>query len=50
MKNMKQRLPETVDFIRSRIKNTPYIGLLTGTGLRLERLPGNCHAGPISFI
>jgi purine-nucleoside phosphorylase len=33
MKNMKQRLPETVDFIRSRIKNTPYIGLLTGTGL-----------------
>lgn len=30
---MKQRLPETVDFIRSRIKNTPYIGLLTGTGL-----------------
>jgi purine-nucleoside phosphorylase len=33
MKNMKQRLPETLDFIRSRIKNAPYIGLLTGTGL-----------------
>ncbi len=33
MKNTKQRLPETVDFIGGRIKNTPYIGLLTGTGL-----------------
>lgn len=33
MKTMRQRLAETVDFIRSRIKNTPYIGLLTGTGL-----------------
>jgi purine-nucleoside phosphorylase len=33
MNSMKQRLSETVDFIRSRIKNTPYIGLLTGTGL-----------------
>jgi purine-nucleoside phosphorylase len=33
MKNMKQRLAETIDFIRSRIKDTPYIGLLTGTGL-----------------
>ncbi|MGW8302944.1 MAG: purine-nucleoside phosphorylase [Desulfobacterales bacterium] len=33
MKNMKQPLAETVDFIRSSIKNTPYIGFLTGTGL-----------------
>jgi len=30
---MKQRLAETIDFIRNRIKDTPYIGLLTGTGL-----------------
>ena len=33
MKNMRQRLAETTDFIRSRIKDPPYIGLLTGTGL-----------------
>ena len=33
MKTMKQRLAETIDFIRNRIKDTPYIGLLTGTGL-----------------
>jgi purine-nucleoside phosphorylase len=33
MENMKQRLSETVDFIEKRIKDTPYIGLLTGTGL-----------------
>ena len=33
MENMKQRLSETIDFIRKRIKDTPYIGLLTGTGL-----------------
>ena len=30
---MRQRLAETTDFIRSRIKDPPYIGLLTGTGL-----------------
>ena len=33
MKNMKQRLAETIAFIKSRIKDPPYIGLLTGTGL-----------------
>jgi purine-nucleoside phosphorylase len=33
MKSMKQQLSETIDFIRSRIKDRPYIGLLTGTGL-----------------
>jgi len=33
MKNMKQQLSETIDFIRSSIKDTPYIGVLTGTGL-----------------
>jgi purine-nucleoside phosphorylase len=33
MENMKQKLSETTDFIKSRIKNTPYIGFLTGTGL-----------------
>ena len=33
MKNMKSQLAETVAYIRSRIKDMPYIGLLTGTGL-----------------
>ena len=33
MKNMKQRLAETKEFIRSKAKDAPYIGLLTGTGL-----------------
>ena len=33
MKNIQQRLAETTDFIRSRIKDAPHIGLLTGTGL-----------------
>ena len=33
MENMKQRLSETIAFIASRIKEAPYIGLLTGTGL-----------------
>ena len=33
MENMKQKLSETTDFIKSRIKDPPYIGLLTGTGL-----------------
>ena len=33
MKNIKQRLAETTDFIKSRIKDAPHIGLLTGTGL-----------------
>ena len=33
MKSMKQPLSETIDFLRNRIKETPYIGLLTGTGL-----------------
>ena len=33
MKNIEQQLAETTDFIRSRIKNAPHIGLLTGTGL-----------------
>ena len=33
MEHMTQKLSETIDFIRSRIKDTPYIGLLTGTGL-----------------
>ncbi|MEJ2220358.1 MAG: purine-nucleoside phosphorylase [Desulfobacterales bacterium] len=30
---MKQKLSEMTDFIKSRIKDPPYIGLLTGTGL-----------------
>ena len=30
---MKPRLSETIAFIKSRIKDKPYIGLLTGTGL-----------------
>ncbi|MGD8738879.1 MAG: purine-nucleoside phosphorylase [Desulfobacterales bacterium] len=33
MKTVRQRLAETIDFIKSRIKEAPYIGLLTGTGL-----------------
>ncbi len=33
MKAIKQRLSETADFIKNRIKDVPYIGLLTGTGL-----------------
>ena len=33
MQPIKQRLAETTDFIKNRIKQTPYIGLLTGTGL-----------------
>jgi purine-nucleoside phosphorylase len=33
MKDMMQRLTETVAFIESKIADAPYIGLLTGTGL-----------------
>ena len=33
MKDIKQRLAETTDFIKNRIKDRPYVGLLTGTGL-----------------
>ena len=33
MKNIEQRLAETTDFIKRRIKDAPHIGLLTGTGL-----------------
>jgi purine-nucleoside phosphorylase len=33
MQRLKQRLAETTDFIKNRIKDAPYIGLLTGTGL-----------------
>ena len=33
MKNMLQKLSETVGFIKSRIENNPYVGVLTGTGL-----------------
>ena len=33
MKDIKQRLAETTDFIKNRIKDPPYVGLLTGTGL-----------------
>jgi purine-nucleoside phosphorylase len=33
MKHMKAKLAETTAFIKSRIKDMPYIGLLTGTGL-----------------
>jgi len=33
MKDIKQRVAETADFIQNRIKDAPYIGLLTGTGL-----------------
>ena len=33
MEHMTQKLSETIDFLKSKIKNTPYVGLLTGTGL-----------------
>jgi purine-nucleoside phosphorylase len=33
MKDIKQRLAQTTDFIKNKIKNAPYVGLLTGTGL-----------------
>ena len=33
MENIKQRLTETMAFIESKIKDRPYVGLLTGTGL-----------------
>jgi purine-nucleoside phosphorylase len=33
MQNIIQRLAETTDFIKTRIKHAPYIGWLTGTGL-----------------
>ena len=33
MKDIKQRLAKTTDFIKNRIKDAPYVGLLTGTGL-----------------
>lgn len=33
MENMKQRLSETIAFIENKIKDVPYVGLLTGTGL-----------------
>jgi purine-nucleoside phosphorylase len=33
MKDIRQRLAKTSDFIKNRIKDAPYVGLLTGTGL-----------------
>ena len=33
MQKIKKRLAETTDFIKGKIKQVPYIGLLTGTGL-----------------
>jgi len=33
MQKIKKRLAETIDFIKGKIKQVPYIGLLTGTGL-----------------
>jgi purine-nucleoside phosphorylase len=33
MQMIKKRLAQTIDFIKSKIKQAPYIGLLTGTGL-----------------
>ena len=33
MKDIKQQLAKTTDFIKNRIKDAPYVGLLTGTGL-----------------
>jgi purine-nucleoside phosphorylase len=33
MQKIKERLAQTVDFIKDRLKQAPYIGLLTGTGL-----------------
>lgn len=33
MQKVKKRLAETIDFIKSKLKHVPYIGLLTGTGL-----------------
>jgi purine-nucleoside phosphorylase len=33
MQKIKKRLAETTDFIKGKIKQMPYIGLLTGTGL-----------------
>ena len=33
MQNIKQQVAETTGFIKSRIKDAPYVGLLTGTGL-----------------
>ena len=33
MQNYKKQLAETVNFFKSKLKKTPYIGLLTGTGL-----------------
>ncbi|MGD9227294.1 MAG: purine-nucleoside phosphorylase [Desulfobacterales bacterium] len=33
MQKIKKQLAETIEFIRSKLKQSPYIGLLTGTGL-----------------
>jgi purine-nucleoside phosphorylase len=33
MQKIKRRLAETIDFIKSKLRQAPYIGLLTGTGL-----------------
>jgi purine-nucleoside phosphorylase len=33
MQDIRQRLSETTDFIKNRLKDAPYVGLLTGTGL-----------------
>ena len=33
MQKLRKRLAETTDFIKARLKQVPYIGLLTGTGL-----------------
>jgi purine-nucleoside phosphorylase len=33
MQKLRKRLTETIDFIKAKLKQMPYIGLLTGTGL-----------------
>jgi purine-nucleoside phosphorylase len=33
MQKTKERLAETIDFIKGKLNQAPYIGLLTGTGL-----------------
>ena len=33
MQKIKERLAQTIDFIKGKLKQAPYIGLLTGTGL-----------------
>ena len=48
MQKIKERLAQTIDFIKGKLKQAPYIGLLTGTGLSESAgINGNRHGNPL---